>query len=72
MGHTGAIVPEERLRGRSSPLHHAEPFGTVDPIVLVDTEAELPTASGGEAAGGTSRSITSCSDKPLTSRDASR
>jgi acyl-CoA reductase-like NAD-dependent aldehyde dehydrogenase len=28
----------------SSPLHHAEPFGPVDTIVLVDTEAELPAA----------------------------
>lgn len=29
---------------RSSPLHHAEPFGPVDTIVLVDTEAELLAA----------------------------
>ncbi|WP_030856264.1 aldehyde dehydrogenase family protein [Streptomyces sp. NRRL S-37] len=28
----------------SSPLHHAEPFGPVDTIVLVDTEAELLVA----------------------------
>ncbi|MER7169885.1 aldehyde dehydrogenase family protein [Streptomyces mesophilus] len=28
----------------SSPLHHAEPFGPVDTIVLVDTEAELLAA----------------------------
>ncbi|MFE7129808.1 aldehyde dehydrogenase family protein [Streptomyces sp. NPDC057638] len=28
----------------SSPLHHAEPFGPVDSIVLVDTEAELLAA----------------------------
>ncbi|MGW0788632.1 aldehyde dehydrogenase family protein [Streptomyces sp. NPDC002911] len=28
----------------SSPLHHAEPFGPVDTIVLVDTEAELLSA----------------------------
>ncbi|MGW0417216.1 aldehyde dehydrogenase family protein, partial [Streptomyces collinus] len=29
---------------RSSPLHHAEPFGPVDTVVLVDTEAELLAA----------------------------
>ncbi|MBH5132837.1 aldehyde dehydrogenase family protein [Streptomyces sp. NPDC048405] len=29
---------------RSSPLHHAEPFGPVDTIVLADTEAELLAA----------------------------
>ncbi|MDX3604032.1 aldehyde dehydrogenase family protein, partial [Streptomyces scabiei] len=29
---------------RPSPLHHAEPFGPVDTIVLVDTEAELLAA----------------------------
>jgi acyl-CoA reductase-like NAD-dependent aldehyde dehydrogenase len=28
----------------SSPLHHAEPFGPVDTVVLVDTEAELLAA----------------------------
>lgn len=28
----------------SSPLHHAEPFGPVDTIVLVDTEVELLAA----------------------------
>jgi acyl-CoA reductase-like NAD-dependent aldehyde dehydrogenase len=28
----------------SSPLHHAEPFGPIDTIVLVDTEAELLAA----------------------------
>ncbi|MFE4055329.1 aldehyde dehydrogenase family protein [Streptomyces sp. NPDC059096] len=28
----------------SSPLHHAEPFGPVDTIILVDTEAELLAA----------------------------
>src|ERR1044071_10486967 len=29
---------------RSSPLFHAEPFGPVDTVVLVDTEAELLAA----------------------------
>jgi acyl-CoA reductase-like NAD-dependent aldehyde dehydrogenase len=31
----------------ASPLHHAEPFGPVDTIVLVDTEAELLAAGSG-------------------------
>jgi acyl-CoA reductase-like NAD-dependent aldehyde dehydrogenase len=40
---TSAYVRPVTLLGPppSSPLHHAEPFGPVDTIVLVDTEAEL-------------------------------
>ncbi|MFI0503007.1 aldehyde dehydrogenase family protein [Streptomyces albogriseolus] len=43
---TSAYVQPVTLLGppRSSPLHHAEPFGPVDTIVLVDTEAELLAA----------------------------
>ncbi|MBA2946544.1 aldehyde dehydrogenase family protein [Streptomyces himalayensis] len=43
---TSAYVPPVTLLGPppSSPLHHAEPFGPVDTIVLVDTEAELLAA----------------------------
>ncbi|WP_425827594.1 aldehyde dehydrogenase family protein [Streptomyces fractus] len=43
---TGAYVHPVTLLGPppSSPLHHAEPFGPVDTIVLVDTEAELLAA----------------------------
>ncbi|MET9671421.1 aldehyde dehydrogenase family protein [Streptomyces sp. NPDC006475] len=43
---TSAYLPPVTLLGppRSSPLHHAEPFGPVDTIVLVDTEAELLAA----------------------------
>ncbi|MGX1880775.1 aldehyde dehydrogenase family protein [Streptomyces sp. NPDC055287] len=43
---TSAYVPPVTLLNppRSSPLHHAEPFGPVDTIVLVDTEAELLAA----------------------------
>ncbi|MGW1000460.1 aldehyde dehydrogenase family protein [Streptomyces sp. NPDC002520] len=43
---TSAYVQPVTLLGPppSSPLHHAEPFGPVDTIVLVDTEAELLAA----------------------------
>lgn len=43
---TSAYLPPITLLGPppSSPLHHAEPFGPVDTIVLVDTEAELLAA----------------------------
>jgi acyl-CoA reductase-like NAD-dependent aldehyde dehydrogenase len=43
---TSAYLPPTTLLSppTSSPLHHAEPFGPVDSIVLVDTEAELLAA----------------------------
>ncbi|MBT2364424.1 aldehyde dehydrogenase family protein [Streptomyces sp. ISL-10] len=43
---TSAYLPPVALLNPppSSPLHHAEPFGPVDTIVLVDTEAELLAA----------------------------
>ncbi|MFJ9419061.1 aldehyde dehydrogenase family protein [Streptomyces sp. NPDC101227] len=43
---TSAYLPPTTLLAPppSSPLHHAEPFGPVDTIVLVDTEAELLAA----------------------------
>ncbi|MBC9719458.1 aldehyde dehydrogenase family protein [Streptomyces sp. TRM66268-LWL] len=43
---TSAYVPPVTLLNPppASPLHHAEPFGPVDTIVLVDTEAELLAA----------------------------
>ncbi|AXK31627.1 aldehyde dehydrogenase family protein [Streptomyces armeniacus] len=43
---TSAYLPPVTLLGppASSPLHHAEPFGPVDTLVLVDTEAELLAA----------------------------
>lgn len=43
---TSAYVQPVTLLGPppSSPLHHAEPFGPVDTIVLVDTEADLLAA----------------------------
>jgi len=43
---TSAYLPPTTLLSppASSPLHHEEPFGPVDSIVLVDTEAELLAA----------------------------
>ncbi|TDD02581.1 aldehyde dehydrogenase family protein [Nonomuraea deserti] len=45
----------------SSPLHHAEPFGPVDTIVLVDTEAELLAAMN--ASNGALVATLSCDDE---------
>ncbi|MFG2874754.1 aldehyde dehydrogenase family protein [Streptomyces sp. NPDC048337] len=47
----------------SSPLHHAEPFGPVDTIVLVDTEAELLAAMN---ASGGALVATLSTDDPAT------
>ncbi|WP_434599189.1 aldehyde dehydrogenase family protein [Streptomyces sp. A5-4] len=47
----------------SSPLHHAEPFGPVDTIVLVDTEAELLAAMN---ASNGALVATLSTDDPLT------
>lgn len=44
----------------SSPLHHSEPFGPVDTIVLVDTEAELLAAMN--ASNGALVATLSCDD----------
>ncbi|MES4907533.1 MULTISPECIES: aldehyde dehydrogenase family protein [unclassified Streptomyces] len=44
----------------SSPLHHAEPFGPVDTLVLVDTEAELLAAMN--ASNGALVATLSCDD----------
>ncbi|WP_157248072.1 aldehyde dehydrogenase family protein [Nonomuraea typhae] len=46
---------------RSSPLHHAEPFGPVDTMVLVDTEAELLAAMN--ASNGALVASLSCDDE---------
>ena len=51
---------------RSSPLHHAEPFGPVDSIVLVDTEAELLAAMN--ASNGALVSTVSCDDPDTAQR----
>ncbi|MCK2220017.1 aldehyde dehydrogenase family protein [Actinomadura sp. ATCC 31491] len=45
----------------SSPLHHAEPFGPVDTIVLVDTEAELLAAMN--ASNGALVATLSCDEE---------
>jgi acyl-CoA reductase-like NAD-dependent aldehyde dehydrogenase len=53
----------------SSPLHHTEPFGPVDTIVLVDTEAELLAAMN--ASNGALVAALSCDDPRTTERLAS-
>jgi acyl-CoA reductase-like NAD-dependent aldehyde dehydrogenase len=50
----------------SSPLHHSEPFGPVDTVVLVDTEAELLAAMN--ASNGALVSTISCDDHVLADR----
>jgi acyl-CoA reductase-like NAD-dependent aldehyde dehydrogenase len=50
----------------SSPLHHTEPFGPVDTIVLVDTEAELLAAMN--ASNGALVAALSCDDPRTTER----
>ncbi|MCC3772704.1 aldehyde dehydrogenase family protein, partial [Streptomyces sp. UNOC14_S4] len=59
---TAAYVPPVTLLNPppSSPLHHAEPFGPVDTIVLVDTEAELLAAMN--ASNGALVATLSCDD----------
>jgi acyl-CoA reductase-like NAD-dependent aldehyde dehydrogenase len=51
---------------RSSPLFHAEPFGPVDSIVLVDTEAELLAAMN--ASNGALVATVSCDDPDTAAR----
>jgi acyl-CoA reductase-like NAD-dependent aldehyde dehydrogenase len=51
---------------RSSPLFHAEPFGPVDTIVLVDTEAELLAAMN--ASNGALVATISCDDEDTAAR----
>ncbi|WP_199433389.1 aldehyde dehydrogenase family protein [Qaidamihabitans albus] len=50
----------------SSPLHHAEPFGPVDTIVLVDTEAELLSAMN--ASNGALVASIACDDESTAQR----
>jgi acyl-CoA reductase-like NAD-dependent aldehyde dehydrogenase len=50
----------------SSPLHHAEPFGPVDTIVLVDTEAELLAAMN--ASNGALVASLACDDEATARR----
>ncbi|MGH3658694.1 MAG: aldehyde dehydrogenase family protein, partial [Micromonosporaceae bacterium] len=51
---------------RSSPLFHAEPFGPVDTIVCVDTEAELLAAMN--VSNGALVATLSCEDETVASR----
>ncbi|MFJ8076819.1 aldehyde dehydrogenase family protein [Streptomyces sp. NPDC096176] len=64
---TSAYLPPVTLLGPppSSPLHHAEPFGPVDTIVLVDTEAELLAAMN---ASNGALVATLCTDDPAAFR----
>ncbi|GHF81796.1 acyl-CoA reductase-like NAD-dependent aldehyde dehydrogenase [Amycolatopsis bartoniae] len=50
----------------SSPLHHAEPFGPVDTVVLVDTEAELLAAMN--ASNGSLVASLACDDETTARR----
>jgi len=50
----------------SSALHHAEPFGPVDTIVVVDSEAELLAAMN--ASNGSLVSSLACDDESLAAR----
>lgn len=65
---TDAYLPPVALLAppRSSPLHHAEPFGPVDTIVLVDTEAELLAAMN--ASNGSLVASLACDDEALAGR----
>jgi acyl-CoA reductase-like NAD-dependent aldehyde dehydrogenase len=54
---------------RSSPLFHAEPFGPVDTIVVVDTEAELLAAMN--ASNGALVATISCDEERTAKRLAS-
>lgn len=51
---------------KSSPLHHAEPFGPVDTVVLVDTEADLLAAMN--ASNGALVATLSCAEEATARR----
>jgi acyl-CoA reductase-like NAD-dependent aldehyde dehydrogenase len=55
---------------RSSPLHHAEPFGPVDTVIVVDTEADLLAAMN--ASNGAQVSSVACDDPETAQRLASQ
>lgn len=65
---TSAYFPPVGILGppQSSPLFHAEPFGPVDTIVLVDTEAELLAAMN--ASNGALVATISCDDEAAARR----
>jgi acyl-CoA reductase-like NAD-dependent aldehyde dehydrogenase len=66
--HTEAYLPPVAILAppRSSPLHHAEPFGPIDTIVLVDTEAELLAAMN--ASNGALVATLACDDEATARR----
>ena len=51
---------------RSSALHHAEPFGPVDSVMVVDTEADLLAAMN--ASNGALVSSVACDDEATAKR----
>lgn len=55
---------------RSSPLHHAEPFGPVDTVIVVDTEADLLAAMN--ASNGALVSSVACDDPETAQRLAAQ
>ncbi|MGW8377542.1 aldehyde dehydrogenase family protein [Streptomyces sp. ODS28] len=65
---TSAYLPPTTLLSPppASPLHHAEPFGPVDTLVLADTEAELLTAMN--ASNGALVATLSTDDRELYER----
>ncbi|MEV4760029.1 aldehyde dehydrogenase family protein [Micromonospora sp. NPDC049559] len=65
---TSAYLPPVAILGPppSSPLFHAEPFGPVDTIVLVDTEAELLAAMN--ASNGALVASIACDDEVAARR----
>ncbi|WP_328548565.1 aldehyde dehydrogenase family protein [Streptomyces platensis] len=65
---TSAYLPPTTLLAPppSSPLHHSEPFGPVDTLVLVDTEAELLAAMN--ASNGALVASLSCDDQATYDR----
>ncbi|MFD9736851.1 aldehyde dehydrogenase family protein [Umezawaea sp. NPDC059074] len=65
---TAAYLPPTAILSppRSSPLHYAEPFGPVDTIVLVDTEAELLSAMN--ASNGALVATLACDDRATAKR----
>jgi acyl-CoA reductase-like NAD-dependent aldehyde dehydrogenase len=69
---TSAYLPPVTLLNPppSSPLHHAEPFGPVDTIVLVDTEAELLAAMN--ASNGALVATLSCDNEETAQRRRAR
>jgi acyl-CoA reductase-like NAD-dependent aldehyde dehydrogenase len=65
---TSAYLPPVALLSPppSSPLHHHEPFGPVDTVVLVDTEAELLAAMN--ASNGALTASLACDDTTTADR----